>query len=334
LSAHGETRRTEPRGLSNANVRRSTIEFRWGPDFALKAIRASDLGSWPQETLDRLIATAVHWELPAGRSFCRSGMRPPVGVVVSGLLRCFLVSVDGRQVTVSYVRTGGLIGFAELLMGEPSHFDVEVVNDACILRINASTIEQVLRTQPELGLTLVRHVGRTALAYLAELRVTAFGNVRARVIRHLLTLGGMLDTRGPLLLSRSSNWQMQSDRSGRSWPEPYAIFVWQDSSSLRAAAFASSTGIDSNARKSCLCDIAIPLRSRAADHLPNLHGNIRRRELIDLIFVKGVLTHSDPRAGRRSAPRLLGHGSGAVSSAGAEGVPAGYGHLTPDGWEF
>ena len=73
----------------------------------------------PSRAAERLLSEAIRINVPAGALTYRDEECPRLIVVVKGLLRVFLTSADGRQVTVRYARSGDVAGLA-LVVGGPA----------------------------------------------------------------------------------------------------------------------------------------------------------------------------------------------------------------------
>src|SRR6476660_1433308 len=83
------------------------------------AVASSRLASLPEATLVALMAGSAVLDVPLGGVLLRLGSSDPfVCVVAAGLLRTFLVSADGRQMTVRYSRRGDIVGAATLFAGQ------------------------------------------------------------------------------------------------------------------------------------------------------------------------------------------------------------------------
>src|SRR5512146_1642648 len=75
------------------------------------------LSGLPAPARERLLASALRINVPAGALVYRDSERPRVVVVLRGLLRAFLSSPDGREVTVRYLRPGDVAGLAPVVGG-------------------------------------------------------------------------------------------------------------------------------------------------------------------------------------------------------------------------
>jgi CRP/FNR family transcriptional regulator, cyclic AMP receptor protein len=81
------------------------------------ALARSFLADLPPELLGRLRDEGERADYPAGTTVYRAGSGPQAALVVDGLLRVYLMSVEGRQVTVRYARPGDVLGIAVMVGG-------------------------------------------------------------------------------------------------------------------------------------------------------------------------------------------------------------------------
>jgi hypothetical protein len=84
------------------------------------ALARSFLAELPAEVISELRAGGERADYPAGATVYQPGSEPRAALVVRGLLRVFLASLEGRQVTVRYARPGGVLGVAVLVGGPAS----------------------------------------------------------------------------------------------------------------------------------------------------------------------------------------------------------------------
>src|SRR6478672_4547591 len=117
------------------------------------AVASSRLASLPEATLVALMAGSAVLDVPLGGVLLRLGSSDPfVCVVAAGVVRTFLVSADGRQMTVRYSRRGDMVGTATVFAGQ------------------------------------LPNTGVRATAYSSALASTTLSSLRQNVIRHLLDL--------------------------------------------------------------------------------------------------------------------------------------------------
>jgi CRP-like cAMP-binding protein len=83
------------------------------------AVAGSFLGKLPSDLVDALVEVGERIDYPAGSTIYRQGSFPRTLLVVGGLLRVYMSSPVGRQVTVRYARTCDVLGIAVLVGGRP-----------------------------------------------------------------------------------------------------------------------------------------------------------------------------------------------------------------------
>jgi CRP/FNR family transcriptional regulator len=132
-----------------------------------------------------LISNAPIVHYPAGSIYAAWHDHAWAALVYSGLLREYLPTPEGRQVTMRYVGPGDLVGYpssgSALLRAE-----LEAVEASELLHLDLPRMERLARRQPELSsaladelANLLRHAYRTLVGI-------AFAPVRSRVARDLL----------------------------------------------------------------------------------------------------------------------------------------------------
>jgi CRP/FNR family transcriptional regulator len=151
------------------------------------ALSLSLLASFPAPLRERLLADAIRVDVPAGGTIYREDDTPRCTLVVSGLVRNFMTSPTGREVTVRYARPGDLLGIATVV-GGPAPVAVQMVTDVTLLFLNAATLAAMGRTEPAVGWLLAEEVTRRLYETLEILADQTFGSLRQRVARHLLDL--------------------------------------------------------------------------------------------------------------------------------------------------
>ena len=154
------------------------------------AIRRSNLGNLPADVIRALTAGAETMRIPAGSTIHREGeTQPHLELVLRGLVRAYVSSVDGRTFTVRYCRPGALIGVATLYAPALSTaFAIQAVTDAEILRLRPRLVVQYADRDPRVARALLRETSDRVLSFVSELAGTAFATVRQRIGRHLLDL--------------------------------------------------------------------------------------------------------------------------------------------------
>jgi CRP/FNR family cyclic AMP-dependent transcriptional regulator len=161
------------------------------------ALAHSFLARLPPEVCDRLRADGERADYPAGTTVYRAGSAPQAALVVSGLLRVFLTSAEGRQVTVRYARPGDVLGIA-VLVGGPASTSVQAVQPSSVFRVGARMLIAAARRDPRVSWAIAEELNRRLYEVLEQTAVNAFGSVRQRVAAHLLDLASAQRPRGRL----------------------------------------------------------------------------------------------------------------------------------------
>ncbi len=151
------------------------------------ALARSFLAGLPAELAGGLREEGERADYPAGTTVYRAGDDPQAALVVGGLLRVFLTSAEGRQVTVRYARPGDVLGIA-VLVGGPASTSVQAVEPSSVFRVSARTLIAAGRRDPRVSWAIAEELNRRLYEVLEQTAVNAFGSVRQRVAAHLLDL--------------------------------------------------------------------------------------------------------------------------------------------------
>lgn len=157
-------------------------------ELARDGLRGGFLAALPRAAADRLLGEAIRVNVPAGSVVYRDEERPRLLVVVSGLLRIFVSSVDGRQVTVRYAHSGDVAGLA-LVVGGPAPMSIQAMTPSLLVALRTSTLVEMLRSDPGVARACAEELGRQVHQLLVDVAEQAFLPVRERLIRQLLLLG-------------------------------------------------------------------------------------------------------------------------------------------------
>jgi CRP/FNR family cyclic AMP-dependent transcriptional regulator len=152
-----------------------------------EAIAKSMLAAFPPTLRATLTQEAIPVDLPAGTTLYYEEDEPRCGLVITGLIRVYMTSPDGRQITVRYARTGELLGIAAIV-GGPAPVSVQVLTDAALLMLNVRTLQMSGQTEPKVGWLMAQEVTHRLYDTLEALAGNAFGSLQQRVARHLLDL--------------------------------------------------------------------------------------------------------------------------------------------------
>jgi len=176
-----------------------------------RAVAHSFLATLPAETCRHLTAGAIRLDVPAGSVVYRNEDAPRFGLIVDGLVRVFLTSPEGRQLTVRYARPGAVLG-APTAVGGPVDVSAQALTDTALLMLDVNAVRSIARRDPDVAWALAEEVTRRLYEVLEAFGGNVFGSVRQRVARHLLDLAADRQ-QGTLLVARV-NQQGLADAAG------------------------------------------------------------------------------------------------------------------------
>jgi CRP/FNR family transcriptional regulator len=153
--------------------------------------------------IDELIAAGDRIDVPAGSTIYRQGGYPRAFLVISGLLRVYMTSAEGRQVTVRYARGGDVLGVA-VLVGGPADVAVQALAASGLFRIDRRILTAAGRRDAAVAWALAEELNRRLYEALQQAAANAFGSVRQRVARHLLDIASAEQRPGGPLVARVS----------------------------------------------------------------------------------------------------------------------------------
>ncbi len=159
-------------------------------DFAAQVkqtLAKSPLSELSPALIEQLMADAQRIDVPRNTTIYYSEDNPRCALVISGVIRMYLSSPDGRQVTVRYARSAELIGLVAVI-GGPAPTSAQVLTDARLLLLNGKTIARLGQTEPRAGWVFAREITRRLYDTLDALAANTFGTLRQRIARHLLDL--------------------------------------------------------------------------------------------------------------------------------------------------
>ena len=120
----------------------------------------------------------------AGSRIFRAGQQPKIALLGAGLVRVFIATPLGRQMTIRYAHPGDLIGLAPFLAGT-DQWNAEAVTDADIKLLSFDHLRAVAVHDPELPWRIAQHVA-TVTADALRMVADATGQpITVRVARHL-----------------------------------------------------------------------------------------------------------------------------------------------------
>jgi CRP/FNR family transcriptional regulator, cyclic AMP receptor protein len=144
-------------------------------------LEKSPLSELPPALLEQLLADAQRIDVPRFSTMYNYRC----ALMISGLIRIYITSPDGRQVTVSYARSGELFGLAGIIGGPPP-VNAQVLTDATLLLLNAKTLTHLGQSEPGVGWIFARIITGRLYDTLDAMAAHTFGTLRQRIIRYLL----------------------------------------------------------------------------------------------------------------------------------------------------
>ncbi len=149
------------------------------------AIRRSFLRQFPARLLAELQQDAIRVDIPAGSELYHEHDEPRSSLVVTGLVRVYIIDPHGHDISVRYARPGDLIGIAAIY-GGPAPVNVRMLTDATLLMLNTSRLARMAMTMPSVGWALAEEITRRFYDTLELLGGASPGSTRQRVARYLL----------------------------------------------------------------------------------------------------------------------------------------------------
>jgi len=167
------------------------------------AMGGSFLGTLSPDLVRDLLSGGSRSEYPSGTTIYRQGSAPRTILVVSGLLRVYMSSPDGRQVTVRYARGHDVLGIA-VLVGGPADVGVQTLARSTLYRLDPAVLTAAARRDGRVAWALAEELNRRLYENLQQTAVNAFGSVRQRVALHVLDLASAQQGPGDALVAHVS----------------------------------------------------------------------------------------------------------------------------------
>jgi len=157
------------------------------PEAVKRLLRASLPFSLPDDALAALSAGAQISDAAPGEHLYREGGGRFTFLVLRGLVRIYMSSPAGREITVRYVRTGELTGLSSIFSpGPPLNF--QALTSTRALHLRPEVVDAAARTDARVAYALAAQSSRSLVEFQREIGRQAFLSVRQRVARHLLDL--------------------------------------------------------------------------------------------------------------------------------------------------
>ena len=147
------------------------------------AITLLHQGCWqhlPIGTIERLAVGGRPTECAAGYTVYSEADAEALAVITRGLVRVYMHASDGRQVTVRYVRPGGLLG-VPALVGGPAPVFVQAVTAVSAFFFDVARVKRAARDDSAIAWAFAEEAVHRLYDVLEELAGNAFATVRQRV---------------------------------------------------------------------------------------------------------------------------------------------------------
>ncbi len=162
------------------------------PEAVQRLLRASLPFSLPDDALAALSTGAHISDAAPGDHLYREGGGPVTFLVLRGLVRMYMSSPAGREITVRYVRTGELTGLSSIFSPEPP-LNFQALTSTRALHLRPEVVDAAARTDARIAYALAAQSSRSLVEFQREIGRQAFLSVRQRVARHLLDLATSAD---------------------------------------------------------------------------------------------------------------------------------------------
>ncbi len=134
------------------------------------------LGKLPPALVDELLGAGDRTEYRAGSTIYWEGSTARTWLVVRGLLRVYMSSPEGRQVTVRYARDCDVLGIA-VMVGGPADVGAQTLAESTLFRIDAAALMAAARADGRVAWALAEELNRRLYGRFREVRGSWCGRV-------------------------------------------------------------------------------------------------------------------------------------------------------------
>ena len=145
------------------------------------------LAHLPVDLAGEVLSGGRRVDIPRGGLIVQSQSRPRVAIVVEGLVRSFMKSPQGREVTVRYSRPGETLGLVQMLRARID-IDAQAVTATVLWTLPSRRLRELATASAPLAMAIAEDCAQRVVDATEELSYVTFGSVRQRVARHLLDL--------------------------------------------------------------------------------------------------------------------------------------------------
>jgi len=162
-------------------------------DEVAAAFAQSRLASLSEGLLEQIAEGAVPVDVRAGGTVHEPEDGPVADLVLGGLLRMYMPSREGRQVTLRYGRRGALLGIATLFSPLPVYLVQQAVIPSRVLMMRHATLRRLAETEVSVAIALLHETSDRVQEFIGIAGGNVFASVRQRVMAHLLEMARVRD---------------------------------------------------------------------------------------------------------------------------------------------
>ena len=165
------------------------------------AVAQSDLRELAADLREQLLADSHLIDIPSRSYFAHEGDPPRLGLLVTGVIRAFRVTADGRELTLAYGSRSGLLVNTPSVIASPTPWSFQAVLDSVALDLSISRWRELAERDVRVAWMIAKYGDRTLRHAVNEIMGYAYGDLRRRVIQRLLDLGMHSPRDGALIAS-------------------------------------------------------------------------------------------------------------------------------------
>lgn len=155
------------------------------PDWLASARRRGVLSRVPSKTVAAVIQGGQRASYPAGVVIAGLEEGPWATLVLAGVLRAYVASAEGGQITLRYLRPGDLIGaFAGMPVGLSR--SLQASEPVELLHLDATRLAALVQSDAQLAWELLLEAARVMRLADRSYGIRAFGSIRLRVANAIL----------------------------------------------------------------------------------------------------------------------------------------------------
>jgi CRP/FNR family transcriptional regulator len=122
--------------------------------------------------------------ITAGSLIFRAGQLPRIALVMAGIVRVFISTQLGRQMTIRYARAGDLMGLAPYLAGT-DQWSAEAITDVSVKVLTFEHVRNAGAHDPELPWRIAQYAAAVTADALRGIADASGQPITVRVARHL-----------------------------------------------------------------------------------------------------------------------------------------------------